>query len=603
MSTRTSLIDLRISSGMSRRSFSFLRGRMTILAPDRCAARILLLSPPIGRTRPRRVISPVMATSLRTGMPVRALTMARAIVMPADGPSLGMAPAGTWMWRVFFSKTSRVDAELAGMGPGPRQAGPGALAHDLAQLAGEDEVLLALHAGDLDGDDIATDLGHDEARRGADLVLGLELAVLEALRAEQVGQLLLVDDGLALAALGDLPGDLAHDVGDLTLEVPDAGLVGVRADELGHRLVGDLDVLVLEAVVGHLLGDEEALADLDLLLLGVAGQVDDLHPVAEGRRDRVEQVGRGDEQDLAEVERHLEVVVLEGVVLLRVEDLEQGRARVAPEVHADLVDLVEHEHRVVGAGGLDALDDPTGQRADVGAPVAADLGLVVDAAEAHPHELAAHRLGDALAQRGLADAGRADEGEDRAADLVRQGAHREVLEDALLDLLEAVVVLVEDAGGFLDVELVVRRGVPGQADEPVHVGPDDPDLRAGRRDPAHPVDLLDRPGLDLVRHAGGFDLLAQLVDLGLLRVVLAELALDGLELLAQDVLALGLVHLGLDLGLDPALELEDLDLVGEEVRDELEALDDVDRSRAAPGAARSTCPGCRRPCRPGARAR
>ena len=157
---------------------------------------------------------------------------------------------------------------------------------------------LALHPGDLDGDDVAADLGHDEAGRGARLILGLQLAVLEALRAEQVGQLLRVDDGLALAALGDLPGDLAHDVGELALEVPDAGLVRVRADQLGHRLVGDLDVLVLEPVVLHLLGDEESLADLDLLLLGVAGQVDDLHPVAEGRRDRIEQVGGGDEEHL-----------------------------------------------------------------------------------------------------------------------------------------------------------------------------------------------------------------------------------------------------------------------------------------------------------------
>ena len=94
---------------------------------------------------------------------------------------------------------------------------------------------------------------------------------------------------------------------------------------------------------------------------------------------------------------------------------------------------------------------------------------------------------------------------------------------------------------------------------------------------AHPVDLLDRPGLDLVGHPGGLDLVAKLVDLGLLRIVLAELTLDGLELLAQDVLALGLVHLGLDLGLDPTLELEDLDLPGEERLDQLEALDDVGR--------------------------
>ena len=32
--------------------------------------------------------------------------IAVAIVTPADGPSLGIAPAGTWMWRSFFWKYS-----------------------------------------------------------------------------------------------------------------------------------------------------------------------------------------------------------------------------------------------------------------------------------------------------------------------------------------------------------------------------------------------------------------------------------------------------------------------------------------------------------------
>ena len=280
---------------------------------------------------------------------------------------------------------------------------------------------------------------------------------------------------------------------------------------------------------------------------------------------------------LREVERHLEVVVLERVVLLRVEDLQEGRRGVAPEVHAELVHLVEHEDRVVRAGRLDALDDAPGERPDVGPAVAPDLRLVVDAAQAHPHELAAHGPGDALAERCLAHAGRAHEAQDRAADRVGQGADGEVLEDPLLDLLQAVVVLVEDHRGGADVQVVLRPHVPREADEPVHVGPDDADLRRGRRDPAHPVDLLDGAGPDLLGHAGRFDLLAELVDLGLLRVVLAELALDRLELLAEDVLPLGLVHLGLDLALDLPLELQDLDLAGEERRDELEPLDDVDR--------------------------
>ncbi len=52
----------------------------------------------------------------------------------------------------------------------------------------------------------------------------------------------------------------------------------------------------------------------------------------------------------------------------------------------------------------------------------------------------------------------------------------------------------------------------------------------------------------------------QLVDLGLGLVRLAQLVLDGLELLAQEVLALALVHLRLDLVLDLGAQLQDLQL-------------------------------------------
>ena len=65
--------------------------------PARCAASTFSLTPPIGSTLPRSVISPVIATSLRIGTRVSAETSAVASVMPADGPSFGMAPSGTWM--------------------------------------------------------------------------------------------------------------------------------------------------------------------------------------------------------------------------------------------------------------------------------------------------------------------------------------------------------------------------------------------------------------------------------------------------------------------------------------------------------------------------
>jgi hypothetical protein len=51
------------------------------------------------------VISPVIARSSRTGVPVRSEVSAVASVMPADGPSFGTAPAGTWTWMSLSAKT------------------------------------------------------------------------------------------------------------------------------------------------------------------------------------------------------------------------------------------------------------------------------------------------------------------------------------------------------------------------------------------------------------------------------------------------------------------------------------------------------------------
>ena len=99
-------------------------------------------------------------------------------------------------------------------------------------------------------------------------------------------------------------------------------------------------------------------------------------------------------QHAREIEGDLEVVIAEGVVLLGVEHLEQRRRRVAAEVGAELVDLVEQEDGIARARAPQALQDAARHRADVGAPVAADLGLVAHAAERRARELAAHRARD-----------------------------------------------------------------------------------------------------------------------------------------------------------------------------------------------------------------
>ncbi len=74
-------------------------------------------------------------------------------------------------------------------------------------------------------------------------------------------------------------------------------------------------------------------------------------------------------------------MILKREVLLRIQDLKQGTGRVAPEVHANLVDLVHHEYGVLGPGLTDGLDDAARERADVGAAMTPNLRFVAYAAE------------------------------------------------------------------------------------------------------------------------------------------------------------------------------------------------------------------------------
>ena len=105
-----------------------------------------------------------------------------------------------------------------------------------------------------------------------------------------------------------------------------------------------------------------------------------------------------------------------------------------------------------------------------------DLGFVVYAAEAQAGEFAPGRLGDALPERRLADAGRADEAQDGAASIRIELAHGQIFEDAALDLGQAVVVFIQNAARFRDVDRIGIGLRPRQADQPIQVAADHPEL-------------------------------------------------------------------------------------------------------------------------------
>ena len=174
-----------------------------------------------------------------------------------------------------------------------------------------------------------------------------------------------------------------------------------------------------------------------------------------------------------------------------------------------------------------------------------------------------------------------DEAEDRALHVLLQLAHGQVFEDPLLDLLEVVVVGVEDLARAPQVEPVAAGLAPGENGQPVEIGPDDRVFGRAGVHSGQPLELAFGLGQHLVRGVGLLDPLPELAELGVFALAFAQLVLDRLDLLAEEMVALGLGELAADLLLDLGRKLEDRELPREVLPQPLEPGPDVDLAQEA----------------------
>ena len=295
--------------------------------PWRRAASAFSRMPPTGSTSPESVISPVIATSDRTGTPRAAETIAVAIVTPADGPSFGIAPAGTWTCRSCLLRNSGCDAQRFGLLPHVTERGARRLLHDAAELPGQRQTAAAArHQHRLDEEDVTARFGPGESRRHAG-TRGAERRLRPEARRTEIVRRRPSHRRVAVCA-----SSVATFAATLRMIVPicrssdaDAGFARVLGDHAADRIVGQSRPGLLQPVLLALPRDQIHPRDVDLVLFGVAAERDELHAVEQRRMDRPELVRGRDEQHLREIDRDLEIVIAEGVVLRRIEHLEQRR--------------------------------------------------------------------------------------------------------------------------------------------------------------------------------------------------------------------------------------------------------------------------------------
>ena len=111
------------------------------------------------------------------------------------------------------------------------------------------------------------------------------------------------------------------------------------------------------------------------------------HAVLQSSGNGVQHIRRSDEEHLRQIVFHVQVVIDEHEILFRIEHFQQRRRRIAAEVRRHLVDFVEHEDRILGAGLFHHLDDLARQSANVGPAVATDFRFVPNSPQGEADKL------------------------------------------------------------------------------------------------------------------------------------------------------------------------------------------------------------------------
>ena len=352
----------------------------------------------------------------------------------------------------------------------------GGFAHDIAEATGQLEAAVErMDARGFHGQGGAAHRGPGQARRHTDAARGL--LGLKQRFAEQFLDIFFADPALvgarpaaARPTAADKAHDrLAHDARELLFEMAHPRLAAVGRNHVLERRVVDPELPPTESVALKLLGPQVIARDRQFLLGDITGQAQRFHAIEKRRGNRIELVRGAHKQHLRQVHAQIEIMIEKPAVLLGVQRFEERGGGIAAKRGADLVDLIEHNHRIGDLDLFQGLDKFARQGADIGAAVAFDFRLVAHTAETEAIKLAPQGRGDGFADARFTDARRTDQQQDRAGDLALKGAHGQELEDAVFHVLQAIVLLVEHGAGVLQIEIVFRGHPPGQLRRPVEV--------------------------------------------------------------------------------------------------------------------------------------
>ena len=171
-------------------------------------------------------------------------------------------------------------------------------------------------------------------------------------------QALPADGDLSVAvSLHYLHRHLPTDRCEFAIQISHPSLFRVVAYQPKNSTIREDNVLGFEAVRLPLLVNQISLRNVQLLQFCVSRNSDNFHTVLKGARNPIQHISRSNEHHLGKIIIQVEIMIVEGKVLLRIQHLEKRRGGISPKVRRHFVDLIHQEDRIARAGFLHGLDN------------------------------------------------------------------------------------------------------------------------------------------------------------------------------------------------------------------------------------------------------
>ena len=295
-------------------------------------------------------------------------------------------------------------------------------------------------------------------------------------------------------------------------------------------------------------------------IFSITADLNDLHTIKKRPWNPLDIICSCNKQHFGKILGNFHIVVIEMVVLLRVQYLQKCGRSISLIVTAGFVNLVQKHQRIGNLRLLKSHSDPAWHSSHISLSMTTDLSLVSHTAKADTHITLACSFRNRFGNGSLTGTWRSYQTEDRGFSLVCQLADRKKFHNSLFYILQAIMPLFQDLPCRLQILRIFRTLIPWKGKKCLDISPQNTAFCSIGTGNFESSDFFEDAVLHFLRCDKLFCFPSEFFCF-ICSVILSQFLTDQLQLLPQNIFTLILIYPFFQLLLKVTADIQHIDLI------------------------------------------